>query len=77
MGNRHLVALLADESGSMELVWFKSIEWISNQLRRGVEYVVNGRVLRFLSQYNIAHPEMEAAHQARGSRVRGVLLWIL
>lgn len=60
---RRLVALLTDESGSMELVWFKSIEWISNQLRRGVEYVVNGRVSRFRSQYNIAHPEMEAAHQ--------------
>ncbi len=60
---RRLVALIGDDTGTMELVWFKSIEWIANQLKRGVEYVVNGRVSRFRSQYNIAHPEMEAAHQ--------------
>ena len=60
---RRLVALIADDTGTMELVWFKSIEWITNHLTRGMEYVVNGRVSRFRSQYNIAHPEMEAAHQ--------------
>lgn len=60
---RRLVALVSDETGSMELVWFKSIEWITNHLNRGMEYVVNGRVSRFRSQYNMAHPEMEAAHQ--------------
>lgn len=58
---RRLVALLADDTGQMELVWFKSIEWVSNHLTRGVEYVVNGRVSRFRSQYNIAHPELETA----------------
>lgn len=60
---RRLMALIADETGTMELVWFKSIEWITNHLKRGMEYVVNGRVSKFRSQYNIAHPEMEAAHQ--------------
>src|SRR5690606_22443773 len=50
-------------TGSMELVWFKSIEWIINHLHRGMEYVVNGRVSRFRNQYNMAHPETEAAHQ--------------
>lgn len=60
---RRLVALLSDETGSMELVWFKSIEWMTNHLVRGVEYVVNGRVSKFRSQYNMAHPEMEAASE--------------
>ncbi len=62
---RRLVALLSDDTGSMELVWFKSIEWMVNHLTRGVEYVVNGRVSRFRSQYNMAHPEMEAASQKK------------
>lgn len=62
---RRLVALLSDDTGSMELVWFKSIEWMINHLVRGVEYVVNGRVSRFRNQYNMAHPEMEAALQKK------------
>lgn len=60
---RRLVALLSDETGNMELVWFKSIEWMTNHLQRGMEYVVNGRVSRFRSQYNMAHPELESAAQ--------------
>lgn len=60
---RRLVALLSDETGNMELVWFKSIEWMTNHLQRGMEYIVNGRVSRFRNQYNIAHPELESAAQ--------------
>lgn len=60
---RRLIALLSDDSGGMELVWFKSIDWMVNNLIRGMEYVVNGRVSRFRSQYNMAHPEMETASQ--------------
>ncbi|MBY5958257.1 ATP-dependent DNA helicase RecG [Membranicola marinus] len=62
---RRLVALVSDDTGGMELVWFKSIEWMVNHLTRGMEYVVNGRVSRFRNQYNMAHPEMEAASKKK------------
>lgn len=56
---KRLVVTLRDETGEMELVWFQGINWISQKLQAGVEYVVFGKPSRFGSRYNIAHPEVE------------------
>ena len=61
---RRLVGRLRDDSGSIELVWFKGAQWIQNQLEVGKEYVIFGRVNNFRGQLNIAHPEMEAVSLA-------------
>lgn len=66
---RRLVGYLADDTGGMELVWFKSIEWLVNHLERGMEYIVNGRVSRFRNTYNIAHPEMELSRKKKPETV--------
>jgi len=54
-----LVVQFADETGTVELVWFKGINWISPKLKSGIEYVVFGQPTRFGSKFNIAHPEIE------------------
>jgi len=57
---RRLVGTLRDDSGTMELVWFKSIQWLEKSLVVGKEYVVFGRVSEFNGRFNMAHPEMES-----------------
>lgn len=59
MRKKRLVAHFQDESGEMELVWFKGITWISQKLRPGVNYVVFGKPTAFGRKINMAHPEVE------------------
>ncbi len=56
---KRLVATFEDETGQMELVWFKGIQWVSKKLKVGVDYVVFGKPTVFGSKINIAHPEVE------------------
>jgi len=55
---------LKDESGEIELVWFKGVSWIQKKLHPGVEYVVFGKPTRYKkSKLNIAHPDIELVTQ--------------
>lgn len=54
-----LVAILQDESGQIELVWFKGISWVLDKLKAGVPYVVYGKPTLYGRTMNIAHPEVE------------------
>lgn len=56
-----LVAVLRDETGEIELVWFKGIQWIKNKLKAKVDYIVFGKPTYFNGKYNIPHPEIEIA----------------
>lgn len=56
---KRLVAKFSDEEGTIELVWFKSIPWVSKKLKLGVDYVVFGKPAAFGRKINIAHPELE------------------
>ena len=56
---RRLQALFIDETGEIELVWFKRVQWLHKNLKTGVPYVAFGKVTKFRSSYNIAHPELE------------------
>src|SRR5690349_12730018 len=56
---KRLVALFRDNTGLLELVWFKGISWIHQKLQVGVEYVVYGKLSAFNGRLNIAHPEIE------------------
>jgi ATP-dependent DNA helicase RecG len=56
---RRLVGRFRDETGVIELVWFKGVFWLEKQLKAGAPYVVFGRVSSFNGLLNIPHPEME------------------
>jgi ATP-dependent DNA helicase RecG len=56
---KRLAAHFYDETGEIELVWFKGAQWILKWLKIGVEYVVFGKPNLFNRKYNIAHPEIE------------------
>lgn len=56
---KRLVGKLKDDTGILELLWFKGAKWIKSSLTVGKEYLVYGKANRYGSRFNIAHPEME------------------
>jgi len=54
-----LVATFVDDTGSMELVWFRGIKWIKESLKINTPYVVFGKVNWFNGMFNMPHPELE------------------
>ena len=56
---KRLVAKFTDDEGTIELVWFKGIQWVSKKLKLGVDYVAFGKPAAFGRKINIAHPELE------------------
>lgn len=56
---KRLVARFKDDTGAIELVWFKGISWIAKKLVKNQLYLVYGRPGFFHNTFSIAHPEME------------------
>lgn len=62
---KRLTAVFRDDSGSMELVWFKGIKWAKAAIQLNQTYIIYGKPTEFKGKYNIAHPEIEILEQAR------------
>ena len=62
---KRLVAIFADETGQMELVWFQGQKWVRDNILLQTPYVIFGKVNQFGGSFSMAHPEMEllAEHQ--------------
>ncbi len=60
-----LTAVLADNSGVIELVWFRGIRWAKEKIIPNTEYLVFGKPTIFNNKYNIPHPEFEPTSEAR------------
>lgn len=58
-----MTATFSDETGNMELVWFRGFKWLKGKFHPDVEYVVFGRPTLFGRKITIAHPEIEPANQ--------------
>lgn len=56
---KRLVAQFADATGEIELVWFQAINWVTDKIKIGQDYIIFGKPVRYGSRYNIAHPELE------------------
>ena len=56
---KRLVAEFRDDTGVMELVWFRGQKWIREQLRRNKPYVIFGKTNWFNGKFNMPHPELE------------------
>ena len=56
---QRLVGRFRDDTGVIELVWFKGVHFLEKSLIVGAEYVVYGKVNSFRGTINIPHPEIE------------------
>ena len=56
---KRLVADFKDDTGMMELVWFRGQKWIRESLKIGQPYVIFGKTNWFSGKYSMPHPEIE------------------
>ncbi|NPA45347.1 MAG: ATP-dependent DNA helicase RecG [Chlorobi bacterium] len=61
----YLTAEFSDDTGTIELIWFKGIKWISQNLISGKEYIIFGKPARYGRKINIAHPEIDKPEDAQ------------
>ena len=54
----------ADETGRVELIWFRGIKWIEKMIEQNREYIVFGRPSFFRGEMSLIHPEIEVVEKA-------------
>lgn len=67
-----LVATFTDGESMMELVWFKGLKYIKDQLRINTDYIIFGRPSRFGQTWNIAHPDIDLYNEANVAKNSGL-----
>jgi ATP-dependent DNA helicase RecG len=67
---KRLVGELKDATGSLDLVWFKTPQFLLKTLKNGQVYQVFGKASRFGDRYSIAHPEISKL--SNPSEVKGL-----
>ena len=56
---KRMVASFEDETGIIELVWFRGYRWIRDQLKINESYIIFGRLNWFRGKASMPHPEIE------------------
>ena len=56
---KRLVGTFQDDTGTMELVWFRGQKWIRENLKLNTTYVAFGKTNWFSGKFSMAHPELE------------------
>ncbi|PCH69687.1 MAG: ATP-dependent DNA helicase RecG [Bacteroidetes bacterium] len=57
--SKRLIAQVADDTGKIELIWFRGVTWMAKYLQPNEEYIIFGKPNYFKGRYNIPHPEIE------------------
>ncbi|SHI76974.1 ATP-dependent DNA helicase RecG [Arenibacter nanhaiticus] len=63
---QRLVARFVDETGEMELVWFRGQKWIRENLKLNTPYVIFGKTNWYSGIFSMPHPEMELLSEHQG-----------
>ena len=56
---KRLVATFVDDTGKMELVWFRGQKWIRENLKLNTPYVIFGKCNFYSGTFSMPHPDME------------------
>ncbi|MDR2683068.1 MAG: ATP-dependent DNA helicase RecG, partial [Dysgonamonadaceae bacterium] len=60
---RRLTATFFDDTGTIELVWFRMLKQIPEMYKPGVEYILFGKPTLFGHRFSVAHPELETENK--------------
>ena len=69
---KYLIAHFYDDTGSIELVWFKGLKWIMETYKPGIVYYLYGKPSVFKGAINIVHPELEEEAKAMAGLTTGL-----
>lgn len=62
--SKRLVGKFTDGTGTIDLVWFKGLNYITDKYRPGTDYIVFGKPTEFGHFHNIPHPDIDPVEQA-------------
>ncbi len=69
---KRLTARVFDDTGSVELVWFKGVSWVKKSIEAGKAYVFYGKPTVFRASLNFAHPDFIPYETARLEKAGGL-----
>ena len=58
-GQKRMTAKFRDETGTLELVWFRYSKWMKEQIPLNQEIFIFGKVNLFNGNFSMPHPEIE------------------
>lgn len=67
--NKMLVAHFSDGYGVVDLVWFRSAQYIIKSYKVGTEYIVFGKPSAYNGRFRFAHPDMDDASKLQISEM--------
>ena len=67
--NKMLVAHFSDGYGVVDLVWFRSTQYIIKSYKVGTEYIVFGKPSTYNGRFQFAHPDMDDASKLQISEM--------
>ncbi|NOY49115.1 MAG: ATP-dependent DNA helicase RecG [Chlorobi bacterium] len=56
---RYITAKFTDQTGSIDLVWFRGLKWVKENIKPATEYLIFGKPSIYKNSFNFAHPEIE------------------
>lgn len=62
---QRMSAMFTDGTGQIEIVWFKGLNYVQQQVNYNDEFMLFGKPSAFNGRYNIVHPELERADRAQ------------
>lgn len=70
---KYITAVFQDDTGSVELIWFRGLSWIKSRFEPGKEYLIFGKPSVFKNRFNFVHPEVEDYEKIEGNIVQNRL----
>ena len=67
--NKMLVAHFSDGYGVLDLVWFRSAQYIIKSYKVGIEYIVFGKPSAYNGRFQFAHPDIDDASKLQISEM--------
>ena len=67
--NKMLVAHFSDGYGVVDLVWFRSAQYIIKSYKVGIEYIVFGKPSAYNGRFRFAHPDIDDASKLQISEM--------
>lgn len=68
---KRIIAKFADETGTMELVWFQSLKWVEEHIQPGNAYIAFGKPNFFNGYFSISHPDLETYPRQNTGNITG------
>ncbi len=56
---KYITAKFYDDTGSIDIVWFRGLKWVKEMIKPNTEYLIFGKPSVFKNSFNFVHPEIE------------------